>query len=889
MKFNYLIFALAVFFTVLSVSLAENKLTSATGSWFDPTIWVSSGVPTSSDDVTIAAQADIVAADPTTARSMNTEGPSKATFQSSSSFSNTVSINKDVVVTFQDSVTTALISITNGTMVNSGNKKPTITGQINNSYLHNISNTSPTFESLFQIFEFGQLNITGDGNQNTIFNNFFIGEGGSLYSHGSDLTFKNYLQLKDNFVLQLESSKDSKLSKSLVSNSTVDFSDSKSTLTSVNDIFYFKTSTDTTKVYIHEDSSIQGSNLNLLFNNTSLYLLDTSNIKTKNDSFIYIENGELVAKDQTYLDLDNTDLWLQGSNFIGMGQSKFNFSNQSRLYIKGTLNFLEDGMINVDKSQILIDGKLFLHDQSVLSISDSDIPSFLNGDFALLNTTKAIINNNDFNVIGRLFLQSMSRLEVSDSFLNIPGKVYSQDANYISITNSKVEVYGAFFAPKIDIKKSQLLVDGEFSISNDALFESSTINVLYGNLTVKSNSFIANNCNITVEKSIKFASSKFLTSDTNITILNGELNIERGGVIQLNNTNFYNSKGLLDTGADIQIVAGSSFVNTGSIVLSSHILKNEDANQIVLNNFGNFSVGMDRSRINIPVSNSGSFKILSNTVSVGGYTQSQGTFSIQGGLLNSNSTIVINGGTIQGRGTFNQSIINNGILGDRDGNVHNFKINGDYQQTGAMIINILTLEDFTKINVTNIAKIQSTIEVRISSDALSKLSGTENGTQVDLISFNQGSEFNMDSIKFSTFNPATPTEDKQTTDTCVAQAKLTGTSFSVLLKGCPPKKPLLSAGAIAGIIVGGAVAVIATTIVVANRKSIAMAFKVKKADMKLKTANKNNANKPKRKRKPRIDRVTGKPKEPTPFQTPPSAPSTETSPSIPVIKEDPTP
>jgi len=894
---NQFIILVLLLTTLSTLSLAQNlkSWNSVDGLFSDGSKWVPAGVPSSINNVLIST-GSCVADSAVSIGNFTANSDTQVTFQSTSTFNGgTVSIALDSVVTFQDAVSTT--SITNsGTLQISGTKSFSISGQTNNLNLAKIDSASVTFSGLFQTYYV--LNITGDSTYLTKFGSIFFSPEGVIniektnvtfdsstilsaskfnteqstlihsgqvitnetrFNHiGSEITYTNTIAFENQTSITSENSNHRFTGITSFYNQT--------SVMSTNDIFTFLT----TKVYVHGNANLVGKEkTNFLFGESYVYFLNTSYIDVADNSFVYVRNGYLLLRDSAYFNLDNSTIWLDGSAFVLEGESKITTTSISDLYIIGNLSCTVDSQITMDKSQLLINGGLYLRDSSTATLTNGYVPSFVNGIVGLFENSKLDLTKTQLSIFGSMYLEANSNFKFSDSELNIfdKGSIFSTNLASISILNAQVFIYGSLFAPKIDISHSNILVVGELSISNDAVFETIDLNVL-GNLNVKSSSFIANDCNIRVEKNIRFSSSKFLTSNTNITIVNGELYIQRGGVIQMNNTNFYNNLGLLDTGADIQILGGSNtFINQGSILLSSNIVKSDDAtSDVVLHNFGNFSVSLDKSRINIPISNSGSFKILSNTVNVNSYTQSDGTFAIQGGTINSNSTIVINGGVIQGRGTINQSLINNGALGSRDGVVHSFKINGDYQQTAPVIINVLSLEDFTNVKVQNIATINSSsVEIRISNQLLSKLVGQENGTQVDLITFGEGSQFNVESIKFSTFDPETPTEDKQTTDKCVAQAQSTGRSFSVLLKGCPPKEPLLSAGAIAGIVVGGAVAVIAGSILIHNRKSIAMAFKIKKESVKMKKKPAPKKKKPSSSNKPKNGK---KPKEPTPFETP---------------------
>ncbi|KAF2068235.1 hypothetical protein CYY_010441, partial [Polysphondylium violaceum] len=108
----------------------------------------------------------------------------------------------------------------------------------------------------------------------------------------------------------------------------------------------------------------------------------------------------------------------------------------------------------------------------------------------------------------------------------------------------------------------------------------------------------------------------------------------------------------------------------------------------------------------------------------------------------------------------------------------------------------------------------------VSEDVINNVVPTEEGTQVNLINYNQlGSKGGFDQIQFSTFSPANPTKDQPKDDPCVIQSSHNSKSFSVLLnskKTCKSNNGSnsnsdnnnggitnkLSGGSIAGIVIG---------------------------------------------------------------------------------------
>jgi hypothetical protein len=110
----------------------------------------------------------------------------------------------------------------------------------------------------------------------------------------------------------------------------------------------------------------------------------------------------------------------------------------------------------------------------------------------------------------------------------------------------------------------------------------------------------------------------------------------------INNSGTYNINLAGNTGSFGNSIAGSSFINSGTLVKT--------------NSSGTVS-------FELPLSNTGIVRVLNGTLSfTGGYTQTAGSLELTGGNLQSTSALQLQGGLLTGAGTINAAIMNNAML-----------------------------------------------------------------------------------------------------------------------------------------------------------------------------------------------------------------------------------
>jgi len=605
------------------------------------------------------------------------------------------------------------------------------------------------------------------------------------------------------------------------------------------------------------NSNVTLVNSNLKFENSSIVVGENGSLRILDNSTLTINNGTGVLDGEGFLHTSNSYFQVKVLNnfgFILLGNSKILIRDESTFIIDGRISALNDSSIQVFKSKFEIIGMVLVGQRATFLLSESWKLNVVKEMLAIAQDAIVQVDQSQLQVEGLLTVQDRAKLNIYDSELSVPGNITCKDESVIFTKNSKTSVAGSIYSNGVIYSKdSDYNIQGSLNIAGLSKFVNSTVNV-DGNLLVAGSFLQATDCTFVIKNNMTVILGIVVAENTSITIENGVFNVLYG-ILQLNSSEFRNLHGVVNTRGNIEIFAGTTFINDGTIVLSSNILPSNQSSpdsDFKLENTGQFIIDTAESNIQVPFVNSGSVDLKSNTVFIKEYNQNNGLLSLKGGVINSEQEIVISGGSISGYGTFNKTLNNNGGMGSRDASIHQFNINGDFnhQSNASFIITILTLNDFTNINITNTANFNGTIEVRISNDILNSLQSTENGTQVNLINYNGlGSKEGLNQIKFSTFDPATPTKDEPKNDECVAKSTYNDRSFAVLLNTkCSGSGEVneggitnkLSGGAIAGIVIGCVAAAVIGIALVHYRERLHLSYRLtkKNLNMKLKTLKK---------------------------------------------------
>ncbi|KAF2075710.1 hypothetical protein CYY_002952 [Polysphondylium violaceum] len=766
----YTFFLFCIFNQVQGITREWN---SANGLFSEPLNWTPNGVPGLTDLANISNQGLCYSDDPININSLWID------YNSTYESGNTVDVIQTILlgncVALFNYNTTALGGITNyGGFLYFQNNSVIKGGIIQNQYFLGAYMSSPTFES--QVENLNYIEIFG--------------------SHQNVTTFSNTY-----------TSKDSRL---IILNTKVAFLGQA--------------------YHLNKDYSA--------FNYSDVYF---KHIYT-NDSFIDIYNSNIYYGGKVIYE-NSTGLRSRFSNHeysncivsYSFGNAILSIEGNSTVTVNGTTNCFDNSSFIV-KSQLIVNKYFQLWNGSLLLFQKSNLPSTIaevlflrNNSIISLTDTTLIINPS-----GNLILNDVSSLYTERSNLIVHGSVAIFDHSWLTTNQSYLLVEGYFLCMNgvydinsvYDIRSTFIMGGGLSS------FMHSDIKV-GGDLLVSDSIFHMSNSTLLVTNNIEVTNAIFLAS--------GSITIEKGafyfgkGYLELARCKLLILGGTLTSGAEIQISPGSTFVNNGTVILISNIIpsnttKPNELESLLVENSGNFTIHTQVSKIQVPVLNTGYFDLLNNTVDFNRFTQDLGTLNLNGSFVNSNESIVVNGGIILGKGTFNSTLNNNGgQIGNRDNTLHKFDIMGDFnhESNSTFIITILSMDDYSNININNTASINGTIEVRISKDVINNISSDT--PPLNVINYGKlESKIGFDQIKFSTFDPkeSTSTNDEPL-DSCIAKSTYDEKSLSILFgQGCINKK--ISAGAIAGIVVGCVAAVVLAGLTFHFKKRIRYSYIIAK-------------------------------------------------------------
>ncbi|GAM18433.1 hypothetical protein SAMD00019534_016080 [Acytostelium subglobosum LB1] len=468
-----------------------------------------------------------------------------------------------------------------------------------------------------------------------------------------------------------------------------------------------------------------------------------------------------------------------------------------------------------------------------------------NGDFTMLRgnvtfgdqSTATFYNGSNLNVNGTLLFANQSILTMLDSEIQLPGDITIQST--VNITKTLITIQGTFTSNgNTTCKGCNIeLWGGSFNSFGNGTYSNSKINVT-GNANF-GGSFIGSSNNISVNEGnlSVFKGSSFNCANCNITIEKGHFVYDTNSVIILTNSSLSNINGNVLSNGDVLVYPGSAISNNGVFSLNANILKSANvSNNVVFSNTGNFTtsnITTKLQQIMIPMTNSGQVSV-SSVLGVVEFKQLGGNLNITNGVIQSYQPVVVKGGYVNGRnGNINASLENSGTLG-LDPSIYNtiqLAIQGNLTQiNGSIIIIINSLDDFSQINVTEIASFDGEIIIKINENFT-----PSDNTSVNIVNFGS-TQGNFTNVKVKSFDPNTK---KESDPSCNYQVGHGQKSLSVLVSagcgGSSKNERFLSIGAIVGIVIAAAVVAIVVISLIVLRTQIRHSYKLKSGIFKLRS------------------------------------------------------
>ncbi|KAF2068234.1 hypothetical protein CYY_010440, partial [Polysphondylium violaceum] len=572
--------------------------------------------------------------------------------------------------------------------------KPNLVGPlIQNFYNMTVYFSSPTFYG--EVNNFGSMEILGTKENTTTFDDYYAGSTSDLFIINTNIGFNKGFILLDSFSL-IESSYIDAKNITFKNNSIVYIQNSKfeafgfllSNYTSLNIFtsnctFGGNLGDESMFLVINTITNIQESNFTfqdkkisvlgkvpgklfsnqlvwskgskVLFNNTGFVLSDNPLLAVYGESEFNFVGGNFLAQNETVILCDNSTITLfsprvTNNAFYIRHNSMVLLLNSSKILLNGLMVFTENGNLNVENSVLWLMGEVQMMDDSVLSFKNSREISLIYGNLRLLD--RAFINSDSsfIAIWGKIHLKGETDIRLKKSTLIVPGEILMEKdsffyANHSNIyVNGTVNSYGTLNALDIFFN-----VEGKVNFYNNfAIFKDSDIRIkgdlnMYSNQTNLFDSiFTLINTTTVVSNNLKISGSLFVATNSTIEI-HGRF-IYESGTIFLFNSGFRNRVGgLLDTTSNIEIDSNSTFVNQGTILLSSNIIPSnstQSVDMLMVENSGVINVVRDGSNITIPLLNTGEFNLGNKTIYVEQYSQNLGMLLLKGGFINSDKDIV---------------------------------------------------------------------------------------------------------------------------------------------------------------------------------------------------------------------------------------------------------
>ncbi|KAF2069745.1 hypothetical protein CYY_008936 [Polysphondylium violaceum] len=591
-------------------------------------------------------------------------------------------------------------------------------------------------------------------------------------------------------------------------------------------------------------AGIEKKNTTIYFTETEFTLEEGSVLISFNGSTIYLSNSKTTANNGLIQALDYSTFLVQQGTFDAYGESTFHIET-SRLYLNDSQIYLYDNsvifntdtattfligqlktyntssIVLQDKSKLLIQGDLELNDYSFITSLNSTV--ILSGNLSnRFSSNVAISDHSEFYVFGYAHFEPQSTFNSTFSSVLITGAL-NMNGNYYDHYSS-IFVDGIFDFNKYGhFDNSEIIVDGKMNVIGHLEGNNTFIGVL-GNLVAQKDSII--DCTGCV-----------------IVVMNGNFYVSSAAQLKLINSSFVNSNGSYIAMGDTFIQEGSTFVNKASMTLDSNVFQTDNttlSDKVFIDNHGDLTMnGANKQSINVPIVNNGTIKTSNNEIFMYKYTQTNGSFILNGGSVSSSDPIDIIGGNMNGNGTINGGISNKGSVGSNQ--VNQFSINGVYSQgsNGSLTMTINSLDSFSQLNISSEANLGGTLIIRINQDLLNQATDQNENTTINILNFEKQSG-SFSNIQFKYFNPTTQQDVPEPTTKNECQEIKSGSSsrsFSVLISnncndvivGGGSKK--LAKGAIAGIVVSCVVAAALVGVILHYRERLSRFLFLKKQNV----------------------------------------------------------
>ncbi|KAN0009673.1 hypothetical protein ACTFIU_006970 [Dictyostelium citrinum] len=458
-----------------------------------------------------------------------------------------------------------------------------------------------------------------------------------------------------------------------------------------------------------------------------------------------------------------------GGNIMGLSDNSIlSIKNSSQLNVKGLFGLLNETLMFVHSSSVLVE-------KSFYSFNNSTIDSF----------------NSTFNISDSLDVNDDSSFFFIDSNLAIEGsfRVNSDKKVFREFINSDVKVDGKFLnmgsiqfnGSRFDLNRNFTSIGLLNSISSNIKVKNGQFNVL-GYYNGESDDITLTNGQMQIGPKTNFKCSGCSISSI------GNIRQAKSSTLKLIDSTFNNNGvGTVEISGDLTLDQTSKLFNSGSgeFILQANINLEQQTSAVIENN-GTFKIvdngeNGNNTYLNVNFQNRGDLSVSQNSVFQKLNQYNGGILSLINNVqIHSNSTIDLQGGSIIGKGLLNTTINNQaGTIGNK--NITKLDITGNYTQGvgGTIIITIDSIADISTINIQESVNILGgNLIIRLNKQMVEDKSNQ--GQSMSVMTSNLEMNANFNSIQFKTYDPSNGEETDQN-DGCRYQTKQTKSTLAVLL------------------------------------------------------------------------------------------------------------
>ncbi|EGG17715.1 hypothetical protein DFA_08712 [Cavenderia fasciculata] len=564
-----------------------------------------------------------------------------------------------------------------------------------------------------------------------------------------------------------------------------------------------------------------------------LLLMENSTLSGHQNSFVVSGVNSGLALFGGKISLSSSNIVHNSSQYLVSNCSNCAYTNSNTTFInskvfysdQNDISYLSSSNLTITSGDVAISGNTTLHfNESSLSVKDTT-------SFSLQETSSLNAFYSDFNIYTYFLLMDTSRLYTFNSTFYVYSHILVDNSTRMWIESSTVFVDGSILSKEqteIGFINSQVSINGNIMIVGSMNFTQGLMDIKGVLQIVCPDGVSVGTIDSIIINVGGYASINCLTSYTNVTIfVGGEMELTGGALISDSNiisSNRTKVGSIFGVRSNITVLAGDLVVLPNSLIylenstnsgkfLSDPSTKIFLTNSRIINN-GLMLIDSELSFDQSNLINMADLVITSNIVKNGTVNVTQ-TFDNQG-MMNVTNNIAIQ---IDFANSGNLSIGNSS-------NTNNLQVDGNFN-TSSVTANVglvvKSATDFSSLNVSQTATLAGELTIRVVKNL------TRENVTIPVMTYDnvQGSHSKINII---TYDPETGEEDSS--PACSISSNQGEKGINVLISNCKEESLVskLGAGAIAGIVIGCAAAVVLSFTLYHFRERIRLNIKLLKTD-----------------------------------------------------------